>query len=159
MPHEIGVETESIRGTRNLARIFRLCDPVVCVLMETDSVELAVSLMTEASKGAVLVVDARGALRGVFTERDLMTRVVYVRRDPRTTALCEVMTRHLVVATPEEPVTSALQKMQDAGCRHLPVMVDGAVLGMLSMRDILGVQIAEKDRELDAMRSYIHGSY
>ena len=143
----------------NLARIFRFCDPVVCVLREADPVELAVALMTESRKGAVLVVNARGSLRGVFTERDLMTRVVYVGRDVRSTTLGEVMTRRLVVATPEEAVSSALRKMKDAGCRHLPVLVGGSVIGMLSMRDMLGVQIAEQEQELDAIRSYIHGSY
>ena len=129
------------------------------MLAETDPVERAVSLMTASSKGAVLLVDARGALSGIFTERDLMTRVVHAHRDPRTTFLHEVMTRCLIVAAREEAVDAALQKMQQAGCRHLPVVVDGAVIGMLSMRDVLGVKLAEKERDLDAIRSYVQGSY
>lgn len=142
-----------------LATLFRLCDRDVCVLAETDPVSLAVSHMTELNKGAVLLVDARGALRGIFTERDLMTRVVHAQRDARATPLSQVMTRCMVVATPEEPVDSVLHKMQQAGCRHLPVVIDGAVIGLLSMRDILGVELAEKERDLDAIRSYVQGSY
>jgi CBS domain-containing protein len=92
--------------------------------------------MTEKNIGAIAVLDA-GKLVGVFSERDLMSRVVARGLDPDKTPVREVMTQSLVVAEPVENIDSALKKMNSLGCRHLPVVERGNLVGMISLRDLL----------------------
>ncbi len=142
-----------------LARILAQRARVLCVLSYTHLVEDAVRLMTEHGVGAVLVVDVHDKLTGVFTEHDLLRRVIYPGRDPRTTALAEVMTTEVVTAVAEDSVDRAIQKMRDIGCRHLPIVHDGAVVALLSMGDLLDVELEERRTEVSEMRSYISGAY
>ncbi len=102
----------------------------------SESVRDVARLMTERNVGAVAVLDS-GKLVGVFSERDLMTRVVAAGLDPDKTAVENVMTRSIVVAGPRDDINSAMQKMHKLGCRHLPVVDGGNLLGMLSIRDLL----------------------
>lgn len=144
----------------SLARILQRRTPNLCVLSDRQTVTDAVTTLTECKIGALLVVNDRGWLAGVFTERDLMTRVVARRRDPDKTLLGDVMTPDPVTASPEEDRNSAMRKMKAAGCRHLPVVVaNGEVVDMLSMRDLLFVEIAEREAEVVQLRQYIAGSY
>jgi CBS domain-containing protein len=92
--------------------------------------------MTEKNIGAIAVLDA-GKLVGVFSERDLMSRVVARGLDPDKTAVRDVMTHSLVVAEPVDNIDSALKKMNSLGCRHLPVVERGNLVGMISLRDLL----------------------
>jgi len=112
--------------------------------------------MSELEVGAILVLENE-ELRGIFSERDLMTRVVVEGRDPALTPVMEVMSRELVTieetATPEE----ALARMHACGCRHLPVMRGSEVVAFLSMRDLMEHRLAETTDELGYMRAYIHG--
>ena len=94
--------------------------------------------MTQENIGAVAVLDD-GKLVGVFSERDVMSRVVVPGLDPNSTAISKVMTRDIVVGSPTEDVEKALQKMSLVGCRHLPVVQDGNLVGMISLRDLLEV--------------------
>lgn len=110
--------------------------------------------MTRARVGAVVVMSGR-KLAGIFSERDLMSRVVVAGRDPRATPVAEVMTRDVVTATLEESVEACEQKMLRQGCRHLPVIADGGVIAMLSVRDLLRDEIDEQVEENRALRAYI----
>jgi CBS domain-containing protein len=95
--------------------------------------------MSERNIGAIAVLDS-GKLVGIFSERDLMTRVVVPGLNPDSTPVSNVMTKALVAAAPEEEIGSALQKMQSLGCRHLPVVDEGRLMGMLSIRDLLMIE-------------------
>ncbi len=110
--------------------------------------------MSEGRIGAIPIIEGE-RLVGIFSERDLMTRVVVLGRDPNTTRVEEVMTHKVVTAGLEEPVERCLEKMQRAGCRHLPVVHDGRVVAMLSMRDLLRDEIKEQDEEIRHLRAYI----
>jgi len=88
--------------------------------------------------GAIAVLDA-GRLVGVFSERDLMARVVATGLDPDHTPVANVMTKELIVADAGDGVGDALQKMNDRKCRHLPVVRSGKLIGMLSIRDLLQI--------------------
>jgi len=110
--------------------------------------------MSDGRIGAIPIIEGE-RLVGIFSERDLMTRVVVAGRDPRVTRVAEVMTHDVVTAGLDESVDRCLQKMQRAGCRHLPVVHDGRVISMLSMRDLLRDEIEEQDEEIRHLRAYI----
>jgi CBS domain-containing protein len=105
------------------------------------TVRNAAQRMAERNIGAVAVVE-KGALAGVFSERDIMSRVVAKGLNPDSTEVSDVMTRELVVAGPHEAVDAALQKMHSINSRHLPVVEDGKLVGMISIRDLLEIDDA-----------------
>jgi signal-transduction protein with cAMP-binding, CBS, and nucleotidyltransferase domain len=111
--------------------------------------------MASWNVGAVVVLEQGGALRGVFSERDLMKRVVVPRRDPETTRIDEVMSTDLTKAEEHTSVEEAMEMMRRCGCRHLPVMRDGSIVGFISMRDLMLQELAAKTDEIEHMRNYI----
>jgi CBS domain-containing protein len=111
----------------------------------SDNVRKVAQKMSEKNVGAVAVLDS-GKLVGVFSERDLMTRVVARGLNPEKTSVQDVMTRSIVVAEPVDDIDSALQKMNSVGCRHLPVVEEGNLVGMISLRDLLLID-DEENRE------------
>ena len=104
----------------------------------SDKVRAVARMMTDRNVGAIAVLDA-GRLVGLFSERDLMARVVATGLDPDHTPVANVMTKELIVADAGDGVDDALQKMYDRKCRHLPVVRSGKLIGMLSIRDLLQV--------------------
>ena len=121
---------------------------------ETTVQQVAIT-MTRAHIGAIPIVDG-DRLVGIFSERDLMTRVVVAGRDPAGTLVSEVMTTEVETATLEEHVDFCVEKMKRVGCRHLPVTVDGKMVGIVSMRDLLRDELAEQDHEIKSLRAYLH---
>lgn len=112
--------------------------------------------MSELKVGAILVIGS-GELLGVFSERDLMRRVVVEGRDPERTLVSDVMSRDLHTLDESATTEEAMQRMHDCGCRHLPIVRDGQPVGFLSMRDLMERELKHKIEELDHMRAYIHG--
>ena len=113
------------------------------------------ALMSEARIGCIPVLEGE-RLVGVFSERDLMTRVVVEGGDPREIPVATVMTREVVTATLDDRVERCLEKMRSCGCRHLPVVADGRVIAMISMRDLMRDEIEEQVEEIAGLRAYIH---
>ncbi|HEX8152204.1 MAG TPA: CBS domain-containing protein, partial [Thermoanaerobaculia bacterium] len=101
----------------------------------SENVRNVARRMSDHNIGAVAVLDA-GQLVGVFSERDVMARVVAPGLDPDGTPVGVVMTKDIVVCDPQENVNDALQKMATLGCRHLPVVDNGNLIGMISLRDL-----------------------
>lgn len=117
-------------------------------LDEGASVAAAARLMVSSCKGALLVTKGQ-QLTGIFTERDMVSRVVAEGRDPEATPLTEVMTKSLVTAHPRDTHVMALRKMVTANCRHLPVVEGQRVLGMVSRRELMAVDIELLEDELN----------
>jgi CBS domain-containing protein len=115
------------------------------------------SRMVELSVGAILVLN-RGRVEGIFSERDLMKRVVVEGLDPRTTPVVDVMTVHLATIGPDASLEEARAMMQHHKCRHLPVLDGAEVCGLISMRDLMGKELEMKTDEIHHMRAYIAGS-
>ena len=115
-------------------------------LSQHDTVRGAADLMKARKCGSVLIT-AGDALVGIFTERDVVFRVVAEGRDPAKTRLGEVMTANPVTVGPHEPAISALRLMEDSGFRHLPVVDDGRILGVVSRRDFAGEDKARLEDE------------
>jgi CBS domain-containing protein len=115
----------------------------------------AVKVMHERRIGAILVTRA-DVLIGIITERDIVFRVVAAKHDPVTTTIAEVMTPDPDTVTPRADVMTALERMQSGGYRHLPVVDDGALVGIVSIRDIYASVRAELEEavlERDAFLS------
>jgi signal-transduction protein with cAMP-binding, CBS, and nucleotidyltransferase domain len=135
------------------------------ILQQRDlfSVEKSESVADVARKmaglriGAILVLEG-GTLRGIFSERDLMTRVVVEERDPAKTLVGEVMTSDLATADHAATVEEAVELMHRHKCRHLPVLSGGCVIGLVSMRDLTSVELEQRAEEIAQMRAYINGA-
>ena len=113
--------------------------------------------MAELHVGAILVMKD-GELKGIFSERDFLVRVVVGGRDPDMTAVVEVMTSNVVSIDEAASLEDAMESMRVHNCRHLPVTREGRVSGFLSMRDLMNFALEQKTEELHHMRAYIHGS-
>ena len=124
--------------------VFQSLPLMVQVLSTTahTSVCEAACIMTRANLGGILVLDAKGALVGILTERDLMTRVVSKALDPEKTKVFEVMTRNPFCVPPEMKVADAVLIMLERGFRHLPSLSPSSkIMGVFSMRDALPREI------------------
>jgi CBS domain-containing protein len=113
--------------------------------------------MVERNIGAVPVL-RDGLLVGIFSERDLMKRVVVEGRDPRTAKVEEVMTEDPLTVSPDESLENCMLLMRRHGFRHLPVCEGRELRGIVSLRDILLHDLNEKDHEVRMMRAYIQAS-
>ncbi len=115
----------------------------------------AARLMTARHIGAVPVLDG-SRLAGIFSERDMMGRVVAVGLDPEATIVGDVMSTGLIVAEVGESYEVCLQRMQQAHVRHLLVLDSGKLAGVVSLRDLLAVELDEKDEALTLLNAYVH---
>jgi CBS domain-containing protein len=115
----------------------------------------AVSVMARHRVGAVVVVE-KGTLVGIFTERDLMLRVVQGQRDIATTLVREVMTADVMFVTEASTHEAASKVMLIEHLRHLPILdSDGRVLGLLSIRALLEERLEDLSREVSSMEQYM----
>jgi CBS domain-containing protein len=107
----------------------------------------AAALMTEHSVGAAIVLDERGGLVGILSERDIVTRVVAQKLDPDATRVSDVMTKDVRTAKETDSRETAMQTMASGHFRHLPIVdASGIVLGMLSVRHLLSDQVGALSR-------------
>jgi len=115
----------------------------------------AVHAMARERVGAVAVME-RGELKGIFTERDLMLRVVQQERNPRETKVRDVMTSPVATTHDKTPAVEAMDLMLERHLRHLPVVTDdGQLLGMLSIRGLLQDRVEDLHRELHSIDQYL----
>ena len=119
-----------------------------------QSVAEAARYMAERNVGAVCVLE-KEHLVGILSERDMMKRVIAPNRDPRSTLVSDVMTPKPVVVDAHESSEKCLKIMKQAGVRHLPVVDADKLVGLLSLRDLLQVDLDEKQEELKFMHDYI----
>jgi CBS domain-containing protein len=122
---------------------------------ETASVLEAAEFMAGRNIGAVCVLDDGDRLSGIFSERDLLQRVIVAGLDPKALPIREVMSAPRAVISCDETPHEALERMEQVGSRHLPVMDGERWVGMLSMRDIMRVEISEQGAELKLLHEYI----
>lgn len=127
------------------------------VLAPTATAFEAARAMTERKVGAVLVAFPDGTLVGIFTERDLMARVVVPRRDPERVALSEVMTKEVFSVAPDHDVDDVRAELQRRHIRHLPIVHEQRLVGVLSLRDILRADLDEMSHEVEALENYFLG--
>ncbi len=122
-----------------------------------QSVLQVARLMVEHNIGAVPVL-SHGQLIGIFSERDLMTRVVVTGKDAARTSVGEVMTDDPLTVTPDDDLETCMTLMRRHSFRHLLVCQGRQLRGIVSLRDILLHDLNEKDDEVRMMRAYLHST-
>lgn len=130
---------------RRVAEMVRDQNPLT--LAPTTTVKEACRCMRDRRVGAVLVTEDHKRLVGIFTGRDAVARVLAEGRDPATTKLGEVMTRDPSVIAPGKTAVEALRLMHDGGYRHVPIVKNGQVIGVVSRGDFRGIETARLDEE------------
>ena len=116
----------------------------------------AIKVLAQEDIGAATVMDG-DRLAGIFSERDYTRKVILQGRSSSTTRVEEIMTRNVIVVTPRTRTRECMQLMTEKAIRHLPVVDDGRVIGMVSIRDIVSDIIADQDFTIEQLEHYISG--
>lgn len=115
----------------------------------------AAQKMSQHNIGSILVLKNGRDLIGIFTERDLLQRVVVPGLDPKRTRIGDVMTRNVIVVSADTPREEVLRIMETHHIRHIPISDGSQLLGIISLRDVLRFENAEKEFEIEQLRQYI----
>jgi CBS domain-containing protein len=127
----------------------------VITLRTTEPVSAAVSLLAENRIGAVLVTDERGGIAGILSERDVV-RGMHAHGDKAfAKPVSELMTAEVVTCDPKDPVAAIMGMMTAQRFRHVPVVQEGKLVGMISIGDVVKSRIEEAQSEVEALRHYI----
>jgi CBS domain-containing protein len=121
------------------------------------TVRQAAKVMAERHIGAVLIM-SNGKLEGIFTERDVLNRVVAPGKDPETVKIGEVMTRNPDTVSPDASALDTLILMQSKGYRHLPVLDGGELVGIVSIRDLFSAVKRELEEDIQEREAFIFGA-
>ena len=116
----------------------------------------AANLMNQRRIGALCVVEGQ-ALIGVFTERDILNRVISAQLDPAITRVADVMTPSVITCGPKGKTADCAAVMSHKRIRHLPVVEGGKPVGMVSTGDLMALQAAEKQAFIEDLYQYLHG--
>lgn len=105
--------------------------------------------------GAIVVLDADGALAGVLSERDIVREIAKSGAAALSTKVSEAMTKAVITAAPDETIDAGMARMTDRRVRHLPVIANGKLVGIISIGDLVKRKIEEIEAHAEAMKSYI----
>ena len=130
---------------------------VYCTTVDS-TVEAAIKEMNHRRIGCLMVTDA-GYMVGIFTERDVLTRVVAADLDPKSTLMRDVMTARFKSIEEDDSVEDAMQLMKEHQIRHLPVLREDQLLGMLSIGDINSWLLKVNEIEAENLRHYMFEAY
>ena len=118
----------------------------------------AISLMAQVNIGAVLV-QKDDNIAGIFTERDYMQKIALNSLSSQKTPVGEVMTSPVITADPDDSIQKCMETMTSYHCRHLPVVDNGKLLGIVSIGDLVKRMLDEKQSEVEQLSQYITGTY
>ena len=123
-----------------------------------ESVLDAINLMAQVNIGAVLVQED-DTISGIFTERDYLQKIALKSLSSKETRVGDVMTTPVVSADPTDSVQHCMETMTTCRCRHLPVVNNGKLLGIVSIGDLVKKMLDEKEVEVEHLSQYITGTY
>ena len=126
----------------------------VIALAPDDTVYRAIEVMAERGIGALIIMEA-GKLLGIVSERDYARKVILCGKSSMETRVHEIMTRHLVCVAPETGVDDCMSLMTDKHLRHLPVLENGEIIGVISIGDIVRQVLEEKEFTIQQLERYI----
>ena len=121
-----------------------------------DSVLDAIRLMADKGIGSLVVMQDQELL-GIMSERDYARKVIIKGRSSESTAVSEIMTVNVFTTSSSETVNDCMAMMTDKKIRHLPVVEDNVVIGMISIGDLVGAIIADQQEEIEQLEHYISG--
>lgn len=119
----------------------------------------AIEAMVENNVGSLIVQNSHGKLAGIFVERDCFRKVILAGKEPKEILVKDVMTKKVVVATPEMNIDECMAMMTEKRIRHLPVMdAEGKLVGVISIGDLVKFVSAEQEAMIKNLEKYIEGS-
>ncbi|MBK8323427.1 MAG: CBS domain-containing protein [Betaproteobacteria bacterium] len=141
---------------KNVAELLKAKAPRIVSVKPEDSVLDAIKVLAREDIGAAVVMSG-DRLAGIFSERDYTRKVVLKGRSSDSTRVEEIMTANVVCVSPRARSRDCMALMSEKGIRHLPVMEEGRVVGMVSIRDIVSDIIADQDFTIEQLEHYISG--
>lgn len=145
-----------MEGTTTVAQVLRNKGHQVWSVAPDTSVFEALRKMADHGVGALLVMDGN-ALAGIVSERDYARKVILMGRASRDTPVRDVMSEDVVTVTPENTMQDCMARMTEHHIRHLPVLRDGMVIGVISIGDVVKATISEQAFLIDQLQRYIQG--
>ena len=137
-------------------KISELMSSRVVSIEPEATVSAAARLLRQANVGALPVCDMRRRLRGIVTDRDIVTRCVALGSDPETTPVREIMSRGIVTCAPDEPAQAAVSRMKTDQVRRLPVIDEGRLVGIVSLCDLSRQNDMEAAAALAEISANVH---
>lgn len=125
-------------------------------IVQDASVFEAIKLMADRAVGSLLVMDG-SVLQGIVTERDYARKVIVKGRSSESTEVREIMSTDIITATTQQSVKDCMTLMTERRIRHLPVVMDGEVVGLISIGDLVQAIISDQQEEIEQLEQYISG--
>lgn len=144
-----------------MSRVSEILDHKGGMVLSVDVNETvlnAISLMAQVNIGAVLV-QKDDTIAGIFTERDYLQKIALKSLSSQSTRVGDVMTTPVISAEPGDSIQHCMETMTTCHCRHLPVVENGKLLGIVSIGDLVKRMLEEKQNEVEKLSQYISGSY
>jgi CBS domain-containing protein len=132
---------------------------VVFSVAPTVTVYKAIELMSLKNIGGLLITDEQGRLLGIFTERDYARRLILKGKSSKDTLIGEIMTENPVTVSPDNSIEDCMKTMTNRFIRHLPVVDDGELVGMISIGDVVRYIIEEQRGIIEDLEFYITGHH
>ena len=130
---------------------------VVYTVNPESSVYEALETLETKNLGSLVVLEENGKLDGIFTERDYARKVILKGRSSKETRVMDIMTESPVFVTPDTKIDYCMQLMTDKHIRHLPVLEDNELVGLVSIGDLVKSMVADQKLMVDQLQHYIHG--
>ena len=141
---------------KTVAELLRAKPARVVKVRPEQSVLEAIKVLAQEDIGAAIVMTGE-RLAGIFSERDYTRKVILKGRSSESTRVEEIMTASVIVVSPRTRTRECMALMTEKNIRHLPVVDEGRVIGMISIRDIVGDIIADQDFTIEQLEHYISG--
>ena len=130
-------------------------DREICSISKEQSVRQALILMSEKNIGAIIIVDNNNFPIGIFSERDYARKIILKGKNSKDTLLEEVMTKELITVTRNYKIDQCMKIMTEKKIRHLPVLENNKIIGIISIGDVLKIMIKEQKELIDHLQKFI----
>ncbi len=130
-------------------------DKQIWTISKDQNVKQALILMSEKNIGAIIIVDNNGFPIGIFSERDYARKIILKGKSSKDTLLDEVMTKELITVTRDYKIEQCMEIMIEKKIRHLPVLEDKKIVGIVSIGDLLKIVVKEQKELIDHLQKFI----
>lgn len=138
--------------------ILRTKGPQVWTIPSRSSLRNAIALLAEKKIGALLVTDSdEQKIVGILSERDIVRGSHEIRKPLEQVQVAELMTRKVITATPEDEISRIMEIMTDRRIRHIPVIEEGELCGLVSIGDIVKALLGDSEEQIRSLKQYIYG--